>query len=260
MFKSHFPIDLGVLTAIRQLAASNSTIVELGSGNGTNRLVSEYTVYSIEDDEKWVGYCEGSNYIHAPLINLDDSEEPVRWYDPAILKKSLPESYDLVLIDGPAGKKGRSGLLSNLHLFRTDVPFVIDDTLRDHECQVAREMAYLLNRPLYMFWNFSVISPNPLTVEQVSRIQRAALQVLDSEDLPYLQSYFTEPTPIVEMNMGEWSDKIAEQNQHRLHVASLEAKNRKLQSLESSISLRIGLLLTSPLRFVSRLFTRKKLE
>jgi len=260
MSKSHFPIDLGVLTAIRQLAASNSTIVELGSGNGTNRLVSEYTVYSIEDDEKWVGYCEGSNYIHAPLINLDDSEEPIRWYDPAILKKSLPESYDLVLIDGPAGKKGRSGLLSNLDLFRTDVPFVIDDTLRDHECQVAREMAYLLNRPLYMFWNFSVICPNPLTVEQVSRIQRAALQVLDSEDLPYLQSYFTEPTPIVEMNMGEWSDKIAEQNQHRLHVASLEAKNRKLQSLESSISLRIGLLLTSPLRFVSRLFTRKKLE
>ena len=260
MSKSHFPIDLGVLTAIRQLAASNSTIVELGSGNGTNRLVSEYTVYSIEDDEKWVGYCEGSNYIHAPLINLDDSEEPVRWYNPAILKKSLPESYDLVLIDGPAGKKGRSGLLSNLDLFRTDVPFVIDDTLRDHECQVAREMAYLLNRPLYMFWNFSVICPNPLTVEQVSRIQRAALQVLDSEDLPYLQSYFTEPTPIVEMNMGEWSDKIAEQNQHRLHVASLEAKNRKLQSLESSISLRIGLLLTSPLRFVSRLFTRKKLE
>jgi len=260
MSKSHFPIDLGVLTAIRQLAASNSTIVELGSGNGTNRLVSEYTVYSIEDDEKWVGYCKGSNYIHAPLINLDDSEEPVRWYDPAILKKSLPESYDLVLIDGPAGKKGRSGLLSNLDLFRTDVPFVIDDTLRDHECQVAREMAYLLNRPLYMFWNFSVICPNPLTVEQVSRIQRAALQVLDSEDLPYLQSYFTEPTPIVEMNMGEWSDKIAEQNQHRLHVASLEAKNRKLQSLESSISLRIGLLLTSPLRFVSRLFTRKKLE
>ena len=260
MSKSHFPIDLGVLTAIRQLAASNSTIVELGSGNGTNRLVSEYTVYSIEDDEKWVGYCEGSNYIHAPLINLDDSEEPVRWYDPAILKKSLPESYDLVLIDGPAGKKGRSGLLSNLDLFRTDVPFVIDDTLRDHECQVAREMAYLLNRPLYMFWNFSVICPNPLTVEQVSRIQRAALQVLDSEDLPYLQSYFTEPTPIVEMNMGEWSEMIAEQNQHRLHVASLEAKNRKLQSLESSISLRIGLLLTSPLRFVSRLFTRKKLE
>tara|TARA_B100002052_G_C15792401_1_gene556987 strand:- start:178 stop:960 length:783 start_codon:yes stop_codon:yes gene_type:complete len=260
MSKSHFPIDLGVLTAIRQLAASNSTIVELGSGNGTNRLVSEYTVYSIEDDEKWVGYCEGSNYIHAPLINLDDSEEPIRWYDPAILKKSLPESYDLVLIDGPAGKKGRSGLLSNLDLFRTDVPFVIDDTLRDHECQVAREMAYLLNRPLYMFWNFSVICPNPLTVEQVSRIQRAALQVLDSEDLPYLRSYFTEPTPIVEMNMGEWSDKIAEQNQHRLHVASLEAKNRKLQSLESSISLRIGLLLTSPLRFVSRLFTRKKLE
>ena len=78
MGKSHFPIDLGILTAIRQLAKPDSTIVELGSGNGTNRLVAEYTVYSIEDDEKWVGCCEGSNYIHAPLIDLDDSEEPTR--------------------------------------------------------------------------------------------------------------------------------------------------------------------------------------
>ena len=75
MGKSHFPIDLGILTAIRQLAKPDSTIVELGSGNGTNRLGAEYTVYSIEDDEKWVGYCEGSNYIHAPLIDLDYSED-----------------------------------------------------------------------------------------------------------------------------------------------------------------------------------------
>ena len=258
MGKSHFPIDLGILTAIRQLAKPDSTIVELGSGNGTNRLVAEYTVYSIEDDEKWVGYCEGSNYIHAPLIDLDDSEEPIRWYNPEILRDSLPESYDLVLIDGPAGKKGRSGLLTNLHLFRTDVPFVIDDTLRDHECQVAREMAYLLNRPLYMFWNFSIISPKLLTEEQVARIQRAALQVLDTEERPYLESYFTEVTPIIDNNPDEWTDKITELNEHRLRLASLEARSRKLDSLESSTSLRIGLFLTSPLRFVLGLGKRKK--
>ena len=102
-------------------------------------------------------------------------------------QKITSESYDLVLIDGPAGKKGRSGLLSNLHLFRTDVPLLLM-TPFEITVSMAREMAYLLNRPLYMFWNFSVISPNPLTVEQVSRIQRAALQVLDSEDLPYLQA------------------------------------------------------------------------
>ncbi len=258
MKKSHFPIDLGVLTAIRQLVNSESTIVELGSGNGTNRLVAEYTVYSIEDDEKWVGYCEGSNYIHAPLINLDDSEDSIRWYNPEILRESLPESYDLVLIDGPAGKKGRAGLLSNLDLFRTDVPFIIDDTLREHECQVAREMAYLLNRPLYMFWNFSIISPTILTEEQVARIQRAALQVLDTEEQPYLESYFTESTPLTNINSEEWTEKIRELNENRLRLASLEAQSRKLDSLESSVSLRIGLLLTSPFRFVLGLRKRKK--
>ena len=250
MGKSHFPIDLGILTAIRQLAKPDSTIVELGSGNGTNRLVAEYTVYSVEDDEKWVGYCEGSNYIHAPLIDLDDSDDPIRWYNPEILRESLPESYDLVLIDGPAGKKGRSGLLKNLDLFRADVPFVIDDTLRDHECQVAREMAYLLNRPLYMFWNFSIISPTILTEEQVARIQRAALQVLATEEQPYLESYFTESTPSTNINSEEWTEKITELNENRLRLASLEAQGRKLGVLESSTSLRLGLLLTSPFRFI----------
>ena len=258
MSKSHFPIDLGVLTAIRQLVNPDSTIVELGSGNGTNRLAAEYTVYSIEDDEKWVGYCEGSNYIHAPLVDLDESDEPIRWYDPKVLQASLPESYDLILIDGPAGQKGRSGLLSNLHLFRTDVPFVIDDTLREHECQVAREMAYLLNRPLYMFWNFSIISPILLTEEQVARIQRAALQVLGSEEPPYLQSYFTEVTPVTELNPDEWTEKITELNENRLRRASLEAQSRKLGVLESSTSLRLGLLLTSPFRFIIGLGKTKK--
>ena len=257
MGKSHFPIDLGVLTAIRQLAKPDSTIVELGSGNGTNRLVAEYTVYSVEDDEKWIGYCEGSNYIHAPLINLDDSEEPIRWYDPEILRNSLPESYDLILIDGPAGKKGRSGILTNLDLFKTDVPYVIDDTLRDHECRVAREMAFLLNRPLYVFWNFSIITPILLTEEQVARIQRAALQVLKDEEPPYLQSYFTEISPVTPNDPLEWTTIITESNEHRLRTASLEAKSRKLSKLESSTSLRIGLLLTLPFRFVLNLVKGK---
>ena len=37
-----------------------------------------------------------------------------------------------------------------------------------------------------MFWNFSIISPNALTEEQITRIQKAALQVLENEELPYL--------------------------------------------------------------------------
>ena len=188
MAKSHFPIDLGVLTAIRQLIPANSRIVELGSGNGTNRLTKEYDVYSIEDNENWIGYCEDSNYIHAPIKKVEYDGKEVPWYDVEAIRNGIPEEYDLVLVDGPSGKIGRSGLLRNMHLFRSDVPFVIDDTLREHECQIAREMAFLLNRPLYVFWNFSIISPIILERETLARIQKAALQVLDQEKEPYLLS------------------------------------------------------------------------
>jgi hypothetical protein len=256
MTKSHFSIDLGVLTAIRQLVEAGSTIVELGSGNGTNRLVKEYEVYSIEDDEKWVGYCDGSNYIHAPLVSLENKGEDIKWYDLDCITRGLPEKYDLILVDGPSGKKGRSGLLANLDIFRTDVPFVIDDTLREHECNIAREMAFLLNRPLYMFWNFSIISPNALTEEQITRIQKAALQVLENEELPYLSSYFSEPEPIVEIDLESLDLNINKINNENLKIASLKASERKLNAVEKSISLRLGKVITSPLRFISLLLKR----
>lgn len=251
--KSHFPIDLGVLTAIRQLIEPNSTIVELGSGNGTNRLVQDYTVYSIEDDAKWIGYCEGTNYIHAPLVNLHDEVEATKWYDPEIIKVGIPEHYDLVLVDGPAGKKGRTGLLSNLDIFRKDVPFIIDDTLRNHECQIARDMAYLLNRPLYLFWNFSIISPTILTEVQIARIQTASLQVLEKEESPYLLNYFSRVERIIEPNIDELEQIIDNFNKKSSHLAGLELDRRRLSQIETSISLRLGRFLTSPLRFLNYL-------
>ncbi len=249
--KSHFPIDLGVLTAIRQLTPQGSTIVELGSGNGTNRLTKEFKVYSIEDDKKWIGYCEDSNYIHAPLVEISEEKDSPLWYDVETISSQIPEDYDLVLVDGPSGKKGRSGLLANLEIFRKDVPFVIDDTLREHECHVAREMAYLLDRPLYVFWNFSIIAPDFLPVEKIARIQKAALQVLESEEEGYLKSYFSIPKPIVERDLEQLDSIISELNQKRLDVASLEASQRKLELIEKSFSLRLGRFLTYPLRILS---------
>ena len=252
--RSHFPIDLGVLTAVRQLVPENSTIVELGSGNGTNLLTKQYKVYSVEDNENWVGYCNDSNYIHAPIKTVDYDGTDIPWYDIKALQNGLPSDYDLLLIDGPSGKIGRSGLLRNLHLFRKDVPFVIDDTLRKHECQIAREMAFLLNRPLYVFWNFSIISPTVLEKEQIARIQKAALEVLDTEDIPYLSSYFTLPNRIVNPDYAAL-DKVKEDNYRlRKKISMLEAKDRKLLAIENSVSLRIGRLITSPLRILLKLF------
>lgn len=243
MGKSHYPIDIGVLTAIRQLAPRGSTIVELGSGNGTNRLVDEYSVHSVEDDDKWIGYCEGSNYIHAPLVSLGEDEEAPNWYDPEVLRTSLPDDYSLILVDGPAGEKGRDGLLKHLELFRTDVPFVIDDTLREHECRIAREMAYLLNRPLYVFWNFSVIAVEALDAEKIARIQCAALQILENEESPYLEKFYSRITPITPIDSDEW----------KLSVERTSAVRRRLESIESSWAYRVGRLITLPLWPIHRL-------
>jgi hypothetical protein len=258
MGKSHFPIDLGILTAIRQLIAKEATIVELGSGNGTNRLVEEYKVYSIEDDEKWIGYCEGTNYIHAPLKNYQLNHGIISWYDRDIISEYIPQNYDLILVDGPSGKKGRDGLLANLNLFRTDVPFVIDDTLRNHECQIAREMAFLLNRPLYVFWNFSIIPSHSLSKEQVAYIQKEALRVLDEEDEKYLKNYFSIPTELLEKDFDSLDEIILTGKKNKLERVRLEASRRRLKKIENSFSLKIGRFFTSPFRWIFKLFNRKK--
>jgi hypothetical protein len=54
-----------------------STILELGSGETTIKMCEDYTVYSIEHDEKFVGLAEKSNYIHAPIKHYGS----YRWYD-----------------------------------------------------------------------------------------------------------------------------------------------------------------------------------
>jgi hypothetical protein len=119
-----------------------SVILELGSGSGTIELCKYYTVYSVEHDEKFIGLSR-SNYIHAPIKS--------GWYDVEILKKQLPEKYDLLLIDGPPGTIGRHKFFENIHLFRTNIPVIFDDTHRKAEKETAMKTAAFLGRPYQQF-------------------------------------------------------------------------------------------------------------
>ena len=207
----HWAIDGGVLTAIERLVPKGSTVLELGSGDGTAALVERYTVYSVEDEEAWVGHCEGATYIHAPFV-VPDTKRP-GWYDVDVLRQALPERYDVLLIDGPAGHKGREGILHHVDLFRTDVPIIVDDTVRSHEADIARELAMRLNRPMYVFWNFSVIPVEPLTAEDVARIQWEAVRVLEKKDHTFVKRYFTDPTPAHRpVGVARESETFQEQN------------------------------------------------
>ncbi len=118
----------------------NSTILELGSGSGTKELTKYYTVYSIEQDQKWINYAEDSNYIHAPIKN--------GWYDSDIVFKNIPSSYSLLLVDGPGGTGNREGIKQYWDKFNVDVPIIMDDTHREAELRFAEETAQTLNKKI----------------------------------------------------------------------------------------------------------------
>lgn len=136
----------------RQHLPDGRHILELGSGDVSTRYLSQhYQVTSVEDNpEFWNRWP--SRYIRCPLVN--------GWYDLEVLTAELPSAYDLILVDGPTGSEPRAGFLRNLHLFRQDVPVVIDDTWRDVERQMALELAR--QRPgwkLEQFEQFSALTP-----------------------------------------------------------------------------------------------------
>ena len=120
---------------IRQTIPVGSTILELGSGYGTKALSMWYTMYSIEDDPKFVNLFN-STYCHAPIKQYDGYQ----WYDDKVVGEFVKDiDYDLLLIDAPIGAKyGRSGFLQHTELFNMNVPVVVDDTHRDEERMLSQ--------------------------------------------------------------------------------------------------------------------------
>ena len=122
-------------------------ILELGSGKGTRELSKGYRMHSVEQDPLVRRY--DSDYVFAPIRD--------GWYDPEVLKKQLPASYDLLIIDGPiAGGKWnsvRSKLMSYLFLFNQEVPIIIDDVERADEKLLMEQMRRILNRKVTIFYD-----------------------------------------------------------------------------------------------------------
>lgn len=136
---------------IRAHLPDGKHILELGSGDvSTWYLLAHYRLTSVEDNPAFL-HKYASRYIHAPQVN--------GWYDVAILEAQLPKDYDLLLVDGPAGSDPRLGFIKNLHLFRPDVPIVVDDTWRAHERKMADDLKTLLGGALEVYAHFCVLVP-----------------------------------------------------------------------------------------------------
>ena len=245
MSPQHSPNIGGIRSAISQLIPSGAVVVELGNRIGLDYLDDKFQILTFDSNDTNISSSNSDKHMHIPIVapQIGGTE----WYDSEILGRSLPKHYDLLFVNGPQGPYGKHGLLENINLFNSEIPIIINDTIRENDAGIARELAYKLNRPMYVFWNFSIISPNLLSRLQVATIQREATRVLEGENENYLSNFFSSTEPLRAIDRREWHERIP----------AYKNKNEAYLRLKSSKSYRIGTLITSPFRFLSGIFGRK---
>ena len=124
-----------------------SVVVEFGSGHGSEILSQHFDLYSFEHDEEWLGITS-SNYIHAPIVpNKHATEADEKgWYDLDVVKQHWPTNPQCVIVDGPPGFIGRTGILSMLEELATVSLILIDDIDRQAELQLLHTLSTRLDR------------------------------------------------------------------------------------------------------------------
>lgn len=134
---SNWSISRGCYNFIVSILQPGKTILELGSGPVTGLFSRYYNVYSVEHNLHWLNKYQ-TNYIYAPIKD--------GWYDRATLERELPESYDLILVDGPPEVIGRQDFIKHLDLFDPTVLIIIDDANRTVEHELVFQVANALGR------------------------------------------------------------------------------------------------------------------
>lgn len=137
-------IEKSLFLFIEKNFPKNSTCIEFGSGYCSTMAFSTiFNLYSIDDNKEYQNKFLNVNYIHAPIKN--------GWYDIEILKTKMPQEYSLIFVDGPAGSGNRNGILDNLSLFN-NVPFIVHDTYREEEKNLAINIANKLNKKCFFYY------------------------------------------------------------------------------------------------------------
>jgi hypothetical protein len=140
---------------IKELLPEGKTILEFGSGYGTEQLGKHYTMYSVENQKEWQNaFLSSTTYINVGSKMYDETypAPPIEgnkgWYDPTELFEQLPEQYDLILIDGPGGGNwGRAGFLKHIDKFNTTAIMIFDDLHRQPEIDLMKAVSEHVGRP-----------------------------------------------------------------------------------------------------------------
>ncbi len=147
-------ISEGVLATLLEFVPEGSTVLELGTGEGTIELAKYYEVLSVEHAPEF--HVASSFLIEVPLAELKlEGAAQVRydlrfprhlpWYDADILKKELyGRFYDVILVDGPPRDYSRCGMWVHYsRIFDTEVPVLVDDVHREYSWKIARRIAHI---------------------------------------------------------------------------------------------------------------------
>lgn len=131
-------IEKDVLNFIDTIITKGDSVLEFGSGIGTEALLEKYRVTSLEHDEN---FCfkrgENHNVMYSPIEN--------NWYDKKVVLNALEKTYALIIVDGPPGKL-RAGILQNIHLFKKATSAIIfDDVDRSLDKEVMKKFCNELN-------------------------------------------------------------------------------------------------------------------
>ena len=140
---------------LKEYLPEGKTILELGSGEGTKRLLEHWKVHSIEHDRLFTRVIPHHKYIYAPLTphkpiqNYTSNNE---WYDRAPLHEhnTWGDWYDLLLIDGPPAPN-RVGFVKYWDLFNPKVTWVFDDLQRKPERHLIHGISSRIGRPYTVF-------------------------------------------------------------------------------------------------------------
>lgn len=137
-------IEKEFLNYVEKNFEKKSRILEFGSGNGTEALLENYEVTSIEHNEEFfVNRGKGHNIILAPIVD--------GWYSSKVVEEKLRESYKLIIIDGPP-RELRKGILKNINLFKNvSIPIIFDDMDRDFDRNIMESFCKSLGYEYELF-------------------------------------------------------------------------------------------------------------
>ncbi len=137
------------------LIPEGSTVLELGTGEGTARLAESFKVYSVENNPEW--WIGESELLEVPLASMfiEGFPECVEWYDPDVLRSKIePLNYRAIVVDGPASTRRRMGFWKYFDLFNQDVPIIFDDIHRTYDYKSALFVAKIKNASRFEIHDF----------------------------------------------------------------------------------------------------------